>query len=105
MCKLKEEVWGVHHLVFPYANPGLVKQSPVDTAIGHAVINTEEGGALSSTSANTRAHYLYGCYGKDASCIPLPTNWELFSANAVERLLTVTLPEEFEGWGCEREAT
>lgn len=27
---------------------------------------------LASTSANTRPHYLCGCYGKDVNCIPLP---------------------------------
>lgn len=72
-------------------NYGPVKHSPVGTAIGHAVINTEEGGALTSTSANMRAHYLYGCYGKDVSCIPLPTNAELFSPDIEERLLRVRL--------------
>lgn len=92
MCKLEEEV--VEFIIYlPVSrNPGPVKHSPVGTAIGHAVINTEEGGALTSTSANMRAHYLYGCYGKDVSCIPLPTNSEeLFSPHTQQRLLGVRL--------------
>ncbi|CAB1414040.1 unnamed protein product [Pleuronectes platessa] len=47
----------------------------------------QEGGALASTSADTRAHYLLGCYGKDVSRIPLPTNSQPRSPGAEERLL------------------
>lgn len=36
------------------------------------VVDAAEGGALAPTSADTRPHYLRGCYGKDVSRIPLP---------------------------------
>lgn len=60
---------------------------------------------LAPTSADTRPHYLCGCYGKDVSCIPLPAKLTAvfhFSSSSSLTMGEVRLPSRpfrsLEGW-------